>query len=84
MPAEEVASWKAFLRRNPRGFEWDNWVQATLHRAMVISGRNGSEEGVARFDKFLWRRPVPLEVERLKADAKAATKAAAAKKKRKR
>jgi hypothetical protein len=32
MSAEEFADWQGYLRRHPRGFHWDNWVQASIVR----------------------------------------------------
>jgi hypothetical protein len=70
MSAAETASWEAWLHRNPRGIRWDNWVQANIHRAIMVAGRSGDSKGVPKLDAFLYKPPEPVIVRRLKAEAR--------------
>ena len=67
-------SWQAYLHRNPRGVRWDNWVQGTMHRAIMIAGRGGNSKGVPKLDAFLYKPPEPLISRRLKAEARSRKK----------
>jgi sarcosine oxidase delta subunit len=70
MSAEEFSSWQAYLHRNPRGLKWDNWVQANIHRAIMVAGRAGSAKNVPKLDAFLYKPPEPLIAKRLRAESK--------------
>lgn len=71
MSAEEAASWEAWMRLNPSGFDWENLRHAMLLRSIVIAGRNGSSKDVPDLDVFKWKPPEPLLATRLRAEAKA-------------
>jgi hypothetical protein len=76
MSMEEFVMWQAWLRRNPRGFKWENWVQASLAREIhrTIPRAKGSK--MPKLDAFLFRASEPLFVERLKREARAKPKKA--------
>lgn len=68
MSAEEVTSWEAWLRRNPRGFHWENWVQANLQRAIMatVLGKN-----TPKLRDLLWKPSEALYITRARAEAQA-------------
>ena len=70
MSAEEFVSWQAWLRRNPRGFHWDNWVQATLARELNRLLPRGKRDRMPKLEEFLYKPPEPLMVGRARAEAK--------------
>lgn len=70
MSAEEAISWQAWLRRNPRGLRWDNWVQANLHRAIMAAGLGGNYKGVPKLAQFLYKPPEPMLASRLREEAR--------------
>lgn len=71
MSATEVTSWQAWLRRNPQGLRWQNWVQASFMRQLAMVANSGSTKGLPKIRDYLWQPPEPLMATRLKAEARA-------------
>jgi hypothetical protein len=66
MTAEEVVSWKGYLRQRPRGFEWDNMVLAALSRQIHATVPREKGYRMPDFEKFQWQPPEPMFVRRLR------------------
>lgn len=74
MSWEEFVMWQAFLRRHPRGLQWDNFVQARLAQQIdaLLPRRKGDKP--PKFKEFAWKPPEPLFV--LRAEERARQSAA--------
>jgi hypothetical protein len=70
MDAREIADWQAYLRRRPAGFEWENFIQATLSRE-IFRLLPTDKKRLPPLDTFLWKPPAPLFVTTEKKKAKA-------------
>jgi hypothetical protein len=60
MSAEEFVDWQGYLRRHPRGFNWDNWVQASIVREIHKSLEHRKGYRIPGLKDFLYRPPTPL------------------------
>jgi hypothetical protein len=65
MSAEEATNWKAWLRRNPQGLRWWNWVQASVTQMIDSTKPRAKGEKLPRFSTYLYKPPPPLEADRL-------------------
>lgn len=74
MSAEEAVNWQAYMRQTPHGFGLINTIQATLHRAITIAGRDGRSKNVPKLEAFLFQPPSPLLADRLEREAEATGK----------
>lgn len=70
MSAQEFADWQGFLRRHPAGLRWQNWMQARIRQDLhrLLPHKPGTK--LPALEKFLWKPPEPLFIERLKREAK--------------
>lgn len=71
MSADEVVSWKAYLRRRPRGFHWDNWAQASIVRMIDSTKPRQRNDKLPKFDDYLFKAPKPLYIARLEREGRA-------------
>jgi hypothetical protein len=76
MTQDEFVTWCAWLRRNPQGFHWQNWVQAHLAREVNRLIPRKKSDRMPKLDEFLYRPPLPITAERQRNEARAKRKKA--------